>query len=85
MIQLTSLEAFMDIQPDLGFRQKQVLDVIQKMPFVCNYEISVILSLPINSITPRVKELRDLGMVVCMGTKQDRVSKRNVMIWSVKL
>lgn len=85
MIQLTSLEAFMDIQPDLGFRQKQVLDVIQKMPFVCNYEISVILGLPINSITPRVKELRDLGMVVCMGTKQDKVSGRNVMIWSVKL
>jgi hypothetical protein len=84
MIQATSLEAFMDILPELGDRQKQVLDVIRKIPLVCNYEISVILGLPINSITPRVKELRELGMVVCMGTKLDKVSKRNVMIWGVK-
>ena len=84
MIQLTSLEAFMSVLPELGDRQKQVLDVIRKIPYVCNYEISVILGLPINSVTPRVKELRDLGLVVCLGTKLDKVSNRNVMIWEAK-
>ncbi len=82
--QETSIESYKLILPELGNRQRQVFDVISKMPNVCNYEIGVILGLPINSVTPRVKELRDLGLVVCVGTKLDKVSNRNVMIWGVK-
>ena len=84
MIQETSLESFMQILPELGDRQQQVLDCIRNHISVSNREISSILGLPINSVTPRVKELRDLGFVVCCDIKKDEVTNRNVMCWRIK-
>ena len=63
-------------------RQIEVLDVIRDNPEVCNQEISEMLLLPINRITGRVKELRDLGLVVHVGFK--KYNNRRVMIWSVR-
>jgi hypothetical protein len=84
MIQNTSLESFISILPELGELQNIVYDCIKTHPSVCNHELSCILNKPINSITPRVKELRDLNLVYCVGTKKDRLTNRNVMIWRTK-
>ena len=84
MIQRTSLEAYDSIKPELGNMQQEVYKTIEQYPSISNHEISSIIKKPINSITPRVKELRDLNLVYCVGTKKDRITNRNVMCWSVK-
>lgn len=57
MVQSTSLEAYGIIIPELGERQQVVLDAIRDYPNVSNHDLSRILHLEINCVTPRVKEL----------------------------
>jgi len=83
MIQQTSMEAYDCIYDDLGSRQKEVYDVIEQYTNVCNQDISMILGLPINCVTGRVKELRDMGFVGQDGFKVNDNNKR-VMTWKVK-
>ena len=78
-VQQTSLEAYHILYDDLGNRQKEVLDVIRGNPGICNKEISEKLLLPINCVTGRVKELRDLRFVDGCGFKI--YNNRRVMIW----
>ena len=82
-VQQTSLEAYDMVVDDLGRRQQEVYNVIDEYRNVCNQDIAMILCLPINSVTPRVKELRDLGFVVHDGFKLNDNNKR-VMTWKVK-
>lgn len=81
MVQPTSLEAYGAIIPELGERQQVVLDAIQKYPDVSNHDLSRILQLEINCVTPRVKELREYGMVLENGLKVDRITGRRCMKW----
>jgi transcription initiation factor IIE alpha subunit len=81
MIQSTSLEAYHILEPNLGEKQQTVYDTILRHPESSNYELSQILNWRINSITPRVKELRDKGLVLCCGHKKDVSTGMNVMIW----
>ena len=83
MIQQTSMEAYDCIYDDLGERQKIVFDVIDEYSNVCNQDISMILDLPINCVTGRVKELRDLGFVSHAGYKLNDNGRR-VMVWKVR-
>lgn len=71
----------MVLKPDLNRLQNIVFDVIKRCPGVCNHEISVILCRPINTITPRVNELRKKGLVVFSHYKVDRNSNMRVMSW----
>jgi len=84
MIQSTSLEAYYDLLPDLGSMQNMIFNVIKLYPGVSNLDISRILDKPINSITPRVKELRTLDLVVFSHYKKDRITNRRMMCWKVK-
>lgn len=63
-MQPTSLLAYAEILGELGERQAQVYRVIRELKSCNNLMISKELNLPINSITPRVKELRDFGVVM---------------------
>ena len=81
MIQSTSLEAFYSIIGELNYRQKQIFDAIDKYKSVSNLDISRLLQLPINSVTPRVLELRNKGLVVCDGYKIDRITERRMKTW----
>jgi len=83
-IRKTSIEAYHSLLPSLSSRQSLVYNVIKMYPGSSNLDLCRIMDIPINSVTPRVKELRELGLVVCIGTKQDRVTKRSCMVWSVK-
>ncbi len=81
-VQQTSLEAYHILYDDLGNRQKEVLDVIRDNPGVCNKEIAEMLLLPINCVTGRVKELRELRFVVDDGVKV--FENRKVLCWKVR-
>ena len=78
----TQLESYRLIQPELSFRQRQVYDALSRMPCT-NRELTNRLGLPINSITGRVKELRDKGLVCENRVKFDCVTNRMVCEWSI--
>lgn len=84
MIQKTSLDAYMQIIPDLSNRQKIVYDKLITHPSSCNRDLAKLLFWEINQVTPRIKELRDLNLVICCGYKVDEDTKKNVMVWKVR-
>jgi len=63
MITDTSLEAFESIQENLGSRQLQVYDALKQLRFATNKQLATFTQLPINSITPRIHELRKKRLV----------------------
>lgn len=60
---ITSILAYSQILEELGIRQTQVFRVVRELKSCNNLMISKKLNLPINSITPRVNELRKFGIV----------------------
>lgn len=68
---------------DKDTRQKKVLKAIRKYGPISNRELSKKLDLPINSITGRVKELREMGLVHVEGIKYDKKTDRNVTVFSI--
>lgn len=84
MIQQTSLETyFMAVKPNLGRRQHQVLEALEEICPANNQEIALHLGWPINSITPRVLELRKKGRVE-EAYKQKNAQGRTTIYWQVK-
>lgn len=83
MIQQTSLLAYNEVLGDLGRRQKQVLEAFQIKDFT-NQELSEYLKWPINTITPRVGELRIKGLVVEKERRKDKSTGRTAIVWGLK-
>jgi len=83
VIQQTSLESYKAILPELSNKQQIVFEVIAKHPGMSNHDISRFLHLEINTVTPRVNELREMGFVDYRGDKLDRATNRNVMTWEI--
>ena len=77
----TSLESYYLIKDKLGPLHRKILNIIRVYPNVSNREIGVIGNIPINVVTPRVKELRALGLVSFSYKKMDRKTNRWVMTW----
>lgn len=83
MLQQTSLLAYEELVKTgkIGKRQAQVLKAMIDHPFpVTNLEISHLTGLPINSVTPRVKELMEKGLVQKAYIKKDG---RPAIAWKV--
>ena len=59
----TSLLAYSQILETLGERQGLVFKTLRRLKFASNLQLSKELRLPINSITPRINELRKWGIV----------------------
>jgi len=58
------------IKPDLPESRRRVYEIILQYPDgICNKQIALELGVPINCVTGRVKELRDLGLVIANGIK----------------
>lgn len=79
----TSLMAFMEVREDrehLGQMQMKVFEVIKANPYVSDLEISEILGIQINSITPRRNELLEMGFIMDCGTKKNK-NNRLVHYW----
>ena len=82
-MQPTSLQAFESIQESLGERQLQVYRALKKLGEADNLTLSRTLHLPINSVTPRIKELRDKKLVGVSRTSKSLITNRNVIYWKV--
>ena len=64
----TSLNAYRTIlDTGLGKRQYQVLNAIKRLNEPTRKEVSEFTGLPINSVTPRVKELLIKGVIIECG------------------
>lgn len=61
-----SIEALKKKRGKLNGRKLQIYNYLRNVNPATNNEISRALNIPINSITGRVKELREEGLVTCM-------------------
>lgn len=59
----TSLDAWCKVKNKLTCRQIQVLHTIEKYPNHTNSELSKIMRIPLQSVTPRTGELLNLGKI----------------------
>lgn len=84
MYQQTSLEAFEQIQKGLNNSRRIVFDGLKRAGKATNAMIADRLQLPINCITPRMKELRDLGLVEESHREKCLVTKNNAIWWKIK-
>lgn len=75
MVQQTSLLAFQELE-NVGQKQRQVYEVIDRLGEASNLDIAYELKWPINRITPRTNELVKMGMV--------RESKKDISKWTGK-
>lgn len=83
MLQQTSLLAYEELVKTgkINKRQAQILKAMIDHPFpVTNAEIVHLTGLPINCVTPRVKELREKGVVQKAYVKKDG---RPAIAWRV--
>jgi len=79
----TSLLAYQEVLKDLGERQREVYEAIKKLGEADNLTISKYLNLPINSTTPRTKELRDLKLVGVSRVGVSNITHRKVIFWKL--
>jgi DNA-binding MarR family transcriptional regulator len=81
----TSINSYHDLQdsPKLGRLQKVVYEVIRTHGPVSNRNIARLAELEINVVTPRVKELRELGLVKEAFTAPDKKTHKQVIHWSM--
>jgi len=84
MIKETSLNAYNEIKPELGDRQKMVYNAIRQLGSVTNLELSRYLNIPINQITPRTNELVKIGFVTECEKRECSISHRTVWSWRIK-
>lgn len=81
-VQTTSRESYDLIKPLLGERQQEVLWVFTALDDAfCNSEVALLLDVPISYITPRVKELRELGLLVESHRGTYAPTNRRVIYW----
>lgn len=85
MIQETSLEAWKDIQENLGQKQTEVLKCIKEQTLPINNRlIAKELNKPINCITPRVNELVKMGLIEEKFKHRDKETKKTTIFWGTK-
>ena len=83
-VQQTSLFAYQnEVKPTLGERQKVIYEALKTRDNFTNTELANYLDFPINTVTPRVGELRKLGLVQISEIRMCKVTGRRVISWEV--
>ena len=77
----TSLLAYADVLENLGERQMQVFRKLRELKFASNFKLAQELGLPINRVVPRIKELRDYGVVMFYRKEICPQTNKLVTIW----
>lgn len=81
-VQETSLETYHgEVKEMMGEKQKAVLEAFAARESFTNSELSDFLGWPINTITPRVFELRKLGRLVEMEKRICSKTGRKAIAW----
>lgn len=79
----TSLSAYEKIKRELGRRQDAVINTLKIMGEANNLMIAKKMNLPINSITPRVLELRKMGFIKESYRDRCPITKRLTIFWVI--
>lgn len=82
MMQQTSLLAYKSLER-VGAKQRRCYEVIKEKGSAANYDIAHELEWDINRVTPRVKELRELGLVREAYKALHPITDRKVIYWEV--
>lgn len=82
-LQQTSLLAYRKLER-IGAKQRACFDVIKRLEHAANYDIAEQLKWQINRVTPRVKELRELGFVEEAHKALHPITDRTVIYWKIK-
>jgi hypothetical protein len=80
MIRQTSLEAYESI--DLGKNQLIVYNALKILREATMKEVGRYLAWEINCVTPRMKELSDMGMIKIIGEKRQK-NNRLALVWGI--
>lgn len=83
MIQETSKISYENIMQELGDRQLQVYNALRELKYATNNMIASYLKLPINSITPRVYELRKKELVTKSHVSWCPIKKTKCIYWKI--
>ncbi len=84
MVQNTSVQAYWNIEEDLGERQALVYNTIKNSPrSLTNTEIAKILNIPINTVTPRTNELVMQKLVEEKEKRKCDVTGRLAITWGI--
>lgn len=81
-VQQTSKQAYCTLH--LGRRQREVLRLLAGEDLT-NLQLSKRLGIPINAITGRTKELREMGLVIDRGIVRCLYTGRRVHKWGVPI
>ena len=79
-----SIDTYLDIIDHLQPMRKHIFRAIQAAGPINNRGLKDLLNIDINRITGRVKELRDLGVVIEAFSRKDPVTKRTTAYWMAK-
>jgi len=83
---ITSRQAFLEFQPKIKGRKKQVYDFVRANPMVSNREIHIGTGIEIGCVTARVNELVNDDRLLKTGEKSPcPITKKNVYKWEVRL
>lgn len=74
-------EAFAYVE--LGKMQTKVFEVIKEHQPISNDRIALHLKIYPHQVTPRVLELREMGLVEFYGESFSAISKRKVSLWRI--
>jgi predicted transcriptional regulator len=83
MIQTTSVLAYYSQLQTLGDRQIEVYKKLKEMGSATNNELAHALGKPINTITPRVFELREKGIVEECMKRACNITGRTAICWQI--
>lgn len=84
MIQDTSTKAYReDALPTLSQRHSAVMNALGFLTSATNSELAHYLGWPINTVTPRIHELRKLGKVADLGKRSCEVTGRTAYVWTI--
>lgn len=83
-MQQTSLDAYEKALEKLGDNQRKVYEVIRFFEYATNSMIAQHLNWSINRVTPRVKELRDAGLVVEAFRTVCPITRNKAIYWKLK-
>lgn len=79
----TSLEAFEEVKKNLGERQTLVYKYLERLGPATNKMLARVIGLEINSVTPRIHELRKKRLVGYDHTDKCRITGRKALYWKV--
>lgn len=74
---------FGEVINTLGKRQRLILDAFLYKNNYTNTELANFLNLPINTVTPRIFELREKGIIVEKETRHCNITGRTAKAWEL--